>query len=220
MVTAPKEAVPTCSFGSSRPGSKSRRSGRDSKSSEDAESENSQDIFANLTFGEQLVLETYHHSVQRPYDKKRQEELATPRGRTGDANCSSAVPEQPLHKGFMDSSRLLEMIARLSQPRRPTSSSAAEAAAPKATEDLQPKRRVLDLEASLQRLTSPRSKAKALQHGGAQIIMLQNMEHARRQVDFERLTAMARPKKTGTFRFRPGASNLFAIIPSSSTGSA
>lgn len=180
--------------GSASASSTCRLNGRwqGSQASKDTASENSEALTdLPLTFGEQLVLETYLRCRQRPYNRQRQDELSQPRHRPG----NGAMEEPGSAAAKLDKSQVEVLLSRLAQPRRhpPLAKSSDQAEVPEETKVL--RRTAAEMEAISQRLhtrqhTRPLSPAE-----GDRIIMLHNFRNEGRSVDFQRLALMAKPRK-------------------------
>lgn len=162
--------------------------------------------YVPLSFGEQLVLETYIRCRQRPYDRKRQEELAAPRhrGATGDppvgagepgtSQSSSAQPSKTLPKNQVE-----ELCSRLAQPKRflGSKTSPGEDLAQQSSEEDRAKRAALDVDAMLSRLTAPRLPRAHSPTPGERVVMAFKEASAGRPVDLERVAELAKPTKRG-----------------------
>eukprot|EP00408_Alexandrium_pacificum_P053432 CAMPEP_0171253280 /NCGR_PEP_ID=MMETSP0790-20130122/51621_1 /TAXON_ID=2925 /ORGANISM="Alexandrium catenella, Strain OF101" /LENGTH=367 /DNA_ID=CAMNT_0011721099 /DNA_START=49 /DNA_END=1154 /DNA_ORIENTATION=- len=157
--------------------------------------------YVPLSFGEQLVLETYIRCRQRPYDRKRQEELAAPRhrGATGDppvgagepgtSQSSSAQPSKTLPKNQVE-----ELCSRLAQPKRflGSKTSPGEDLAQQSSEEDRAKRACYALETD-----SAQVAARALSDAWRAVVMAFKEASAGRPVDLERVAELAKPTKRG-----------------------
>lgn len=167
-----------------------------------------------LSFGEQLVLETYLHCRRRPYDRQRQEQLSQPRrakasqdswgskGCTNDQVASTMAPEgdkdevgRALIRRKVDDS-----VARLSAPKRsmvnkaPAGESIAINTQP---DEERAKRTAIDVSAMLDRLAAPRLRRPHEPEGERVTMGANGGSAAIRPVNLQRLSALSKPTKRG-----------------------
>lgn len=165
-----------------------------------------------LSFGEQLVLETYLRCKRRPYDRRRQDELSQPRRRvpTGDAwgikGCSgielsgeiedgTSLPKSSMSK--IGKSQMDDLCSRLAQPKKSQVNSAVGESLALQSKELQPsKLSPADIDAISTRLALPRARAND-EKAGERVAMHHSGEVVGRPVDLDRLALMARPQKRG-----------------------
>lgn len=160
-----------------------------------------------LSFGEQLVLETYIHCKRRPYDRERQDILAQPKNRVTDPNMSSSGSglftslDENSEVRRLDSQKVAELVDRLTKKsstdkKRAAGSSAqgqdtdgAEAGASLKEKQQSVKRKDFDIKAMIERLNTPRMKDLESSTGPGD-------HHSRRSQDNQLLDAEA--EKTST----------------------
>lgn len=138
-----------------------------------------------LSYGEQLVLQTYLHSKRRPVDKQRLDLLANPRKR--EEEPSDAIP-QDLRR--MGQKQLQTMIGRLYTPKIRMDTTEDDKIAEQEEKSKQGGRpKDFDLNAMVLRLHAPKIKddAEADEASAA----------PSRPPDLDRINALARPKKRG-----------------------
>mmetsp|Transcript_76076 Transcript_76076/g.219693 ORF Transcript_76076/g.219693 Transcript_76076/m.219693 type:complete len:724 (+) Transcript_76076:115-2286(+) len=141
-----------------------------------------------LSFGEQLVLETYMRCRQRPYDRKRQEQLAQPKRVRQADNIGLA------NTGTADKTQIASIVSRLTQPKSQKATALVGAPTPGETLVIQhdvKRRRDVDMAAVVNRLSTPKPprppEVSACTMGSA----------ASRPVDISRLHTLAQPSKRG-----------------------
>mmetsp|Transcript_56960 Transcript_56960/g.176722 ORF Transcript_56960/g.176722 Transcript_56960/m.176722 type:complete len:384 (-) Transcript_56960:105-1256(-) len=158
-----------------------------------------------LSFGEQLVLETYLRCRRRPFDPKRQEELAAPRRRAGatgsaegasqDASVQQGAPQgKTLPRAQVD-----DLCSRLSQPKRPQRDKVppGEELVLRRNELERAKREVVDVDAMLSRLAAPRLPRPPSPTSGERVVLMHKEAGRGRSVDHDRLAGLAMPTKRG-----------------------
>lgn len=166
-----------------------------------------------LSFGEQLVLETYLRCKRKPYDRRRQDYLAQPRRQapTGNAwglkGCSSlgcegleedtSGPKSSTMK--VGKSQMDDFCARLSQPKKLMINRipAGETLALQSKEMEHSRHSKSEIDAISQRLALPRAARVHSPTSGERIVMHHSGESVGRPVDLERLNQMSRPAKRG-----------------------
>lgn len=169
---------------------------------DDASYEEADEPFAEwqLSYGERLVLDTFLRSRSRPYDRSRQEELARPRKRLGEA---SAEPDPLIAryaaKPAAERCRIVESaVSRLSTPRR------RDASAPRnegerivAQQDSKRKQMYIrDMDDIVRRLNCPEKSSKNHEPPpGERIVLLHKARMASRSVNMQRIAEMALPSK-------------------------
>lgn len=157
-----------------------------------------------LSFGEQLVLETYLRSRQRPYCRKRQEELAQPRRRFN----TNETPVGPLLDGSAsrttDKEKVAEMVNRLTQPKMAprgqaggASANVGEAMVLRSLEASRAKREEVSVAEVVQRLSAPRTARPSSPTSGERVVMLYNSTMPGRSVNLDRVRELAQPMKRG-----------------------
>lgn len=153
----------------------------------------------------QLVLETYFGCKRRPYDRKRQDELAKPKrvasasvppdgGVSLDQISSRSVLMDKESKDKQDS-----LIARLSQPKKqpPRGNSSGECILAMVQHEERSKRANVDVDAMLQRLATPRRRQRQPPTPGERVLPCYNKSAQSRSVDLHRINAMAKPTRRG-----------------------
>jgi len=164
-----------------------------------AESEN----LAPLSFGEQLVLETYLRYRGRRYDRQRQDALSQPR------KIKPPPPEERpgRQQKPLDKDQLGDLIDRLAKPKRGKVVESGEHLALQASRQEMVKQKAIqarDVEATFARLSAPKAARGYDPTPGEKVCLMYN-QHAGRSVNFERLADMAKPKK------RTGAAESWAL---------
>eukprot|EP00931_Biecheleriopsis_adriatica_P000369 TRINITY_DN100397_c0_g1_i1.p1 TRINITY_DN100397_c0_g1~~TRINITY_DN100397_c0_g1_i1.p1 ORF type:complete len:400 (+),score=62.83 TRINITY_DN100397_c0_g1_i1:70-1269(+) len=168
-----------------------------------------------LCFGEQLVLETYMRFRGRRYDRKRQDELSRPR------NVKQSPNDQWGHTpggrtNALEKDEVDQMLERLAKPRRQPMA-------------LEPPSLVLHSAKStaahagevFRRLSSAKPHREFDPTPGEKVCMLYNAQQAGRSVNFDRLSAMAKPKRRPGHMDQTFASTLphvYANTPRAITG--
>eukprot|EP00435_Cladocopium_sp_Y103_P065766 s123_g27.t1 len=158
-----------------------------SQSSSEAEAE------VPLSFGEQLVLETYLRFRGRRYDRQRQEELCQPRRIKPPADRWSSGRREVLEK-----EQLEDLLKRLAGPKRGKATDSGELIALHSSKQEMVQRRVQakDVEATFARLSAPKTARGYDPTPGEKVCLMYN-QTSHRSVNLERLADMAQPKKRG-----------------------
>lgn len=158
-----------------------------SQSSSEAEAE------VPLSFGEQLVLETYLRFRGRRYDRQRQEELCQPRRIKPPADRWSSGRREALEK-----EQLEDLLKRLAGPKRGKATDSGELIALHSSKQELVQRRVQakDVEATFARLSAPKTARGYDPTLGEKVCLMYN-QTSQRSVNLERLADMAQPKKRG-----------------------
>uniref|UniRef100_A0A7S4SBR7 Uncharacterized protein n=1 Tax=Alexandrium monilatum TaxID=311494 RepID=A0A7S4SBR7_9DINO len=154
--------------------------------------------YVQLPFGEQLVLETFIRCRRRPYDRKRQDELAAPRRRGTSADGGSQEPSRQEPSRTLPQAQVDELLSRLAQPKRYAHDDAPpeDELARQAREADRAKRAAIDVDAMVSRLAAPRLlRAHSPAYG--ERAAAQADAAPGRPVDYDRLVDLARPVKRG-----------------------
>ncbi|CAK8994309.1 unnamed protein product [Durusdinium trenchii] len=147
-----------------------------------------------MSFGEQLVLETYLRFRGRRYDRQRQEELSQPRRIKPPADhWTGGRGRKVLEKEQLD-----DMLKRLAEPKRGKATDSGELIALHSSKQEIVKQRVQakDVEATFARLSAPKTRKGYDPSPGEKVCLMYNQASGR-NVNLERLADMAKPKKRG-----------------------
>ncbi|CAK0872238.1 unnamed protein product, partial [Prorocentrum cordatum] len=147
-----------------------------------------------LSYGEQLVLQTYLHSKRRPYDKQRQEALAKPRKPLGD---DASLEQQHLQDDRrLDKQEVQQMVDRLYKPKpKRFQMDDAEVVLLELQQQQSARRKDFDLDAMVARLYVPKPP-KSLEVADDESTFSISASPPR-PPDKERLRSLARPKNRG-----------------------
>jgi len=173
-----------------------------------------------LSFGEQLVLDTYFRCRSRPYNRQRQEELAQPRRHQGTLQAHG-LHKSHMSQGSVDESTSLWATSSLSTA-APVEGKTNTKLHPKYAQELilrlstvTPKARIenpppqttrtnqidvnFNLDAMLQRLTTPRPSKMlpALPTTGERTVLLNGQALTERPVDPDRIKYLSKARKRG-----------------------
>ncbi|CAE8623568.1 unnamed protein product [Polarella glacialis] len=170
-----------------------------------------------LSFGEQLVLETYIRCRARRYDRKRQEELSQPRRQKAAKEFLCKMPSaggsEESSRAPLDKSQVEDLVSRLSAPKKSSHQLAAGASiAMHASQAEVSKARPVVDEAVWARLAAPKPGRPNDPTPGERVCMMYHNFSTGRGVNFERLADMAKPKKRG------GSCASWGIHPNRTTG--
>mmetsp|Transcript_102131 Transcript_102131/g.218684 ORF Transcript_102131/g.218684 Transcript_102131/m.218684 type:complete len:397 (-) Transcript_102131:19-1209(-) len=159
-----------------------------------------------LSFGEQLVLETYLHCRRRPYDRQRQEALSQPRRTKATADSWGSKGCNNAEGGTEEVNRALlrrkveDSVSRLSAPKKsmvnkaPAGESIAVNTQP---DEERSKRTATEVSAMLDRLAAPRIRRPHTPEGEKLTFGSSSGSSAIRPVNLQRLSALSKPTKRG-----------------------
>mmetsp|Transcript_1869 Transcript_1869/g.5485 ORF Transcript_1869/g.5485 Transcript_1869/m.5485 type:complete len:364 (-) Transcript_1869:150-1241(-) len=153
----------------------------------------------------QLVLETYFGSKRRPYDRKRQDELARPRRVAtppSRANGSTSLEQPSTRTASVDKvsrEKVDSVVARLAQPKKTMLSarSPGDSIVAMVQDQERARRPQLDVDAIVLRLATPRRVRRDMETPGERILSMYNTPAHPRPVNLDRIAAMAKPTRRG-----------------------
>lgn len=152
-----------------------------------------------LSFGEQLVLETYLRCRTRAYSKRRQEELAKPKRRAfAFSPTNETVPKQHAKaKGpRLQLPEARAMIERLAKPKPKIRSLTPEKPA-KQVEVEAAKRRDFNVHNMVERLATPRRGRRFTPPPGERVVLMHCTAARQRPHDAKRIEELAQPTRRG-----------------------